>query len=119
MALLRIGLQLVVLGALFAGCQWVVARGGLPVPPGLLALLVLIGLLLSRAVPERVVDRGGDLLLRYLPVIFLPPGIGVIRELHLVRGHGLGLAMVLMASLSSGSWSPGVVAQAVIDRESR
>ena len=119
MALLRIGLQLVVLGALFAGCQWVVARAGLPVPPGLLALLVLIGLLLSRAVPERMVDRGGDLLLRYLPVIFLPPGIGVVRELHLVRGHGLGLAMVLLGSLVVGQLVAGVVGQAVVNREKR
>ena len=72
MALLRTGLQLVVLGVLYAGCQWLVARTKIPVPPGLLALLVLIGLLLSRVVPERAVDRGGDLLLKYLPV---PPGL--------------------------------------------
>ena len=117
MTWLRTGLQLVVLGVLYAGCQWLVARTGIPVPPGLLALLVLIGLLLSRAVPETAVDRGGDLLLRYLPVIFLPPGIGVIRELHLVRGHGLGLALILLASLFVGQLVAGRVAQAVVDRE--
>ncbi|HZJ52793.1 MAG TPA: CidA/LrgA family protein [Myxococcaceae bacterium] len=119
MASLRIGLQLVVLGALFAGCQWVVARTGLPVPPGLLGLLLLIGLLLSRAVPEQAVDRGADLLLKYLPVIFLPPGIGVIRELHVVRGHGLGLALVLVASLVVGQLVAGVAGQALVDREKR
>jgi len=114
---LRTGLQLVLLGALYAGCQWLVARTGIPVPPGLLALLVLIGLLLSRAVPERAVARGADLLLRFLPVIFLPPGIGVVRELHLVRGHVLGLAAVLLASLVVGQLVAGVVAQAVVNRE--
>ena len=117
MALLRTGLQLVVLGVLYTACQWLVARTKIPVPPGLLALLVLIGLLLSRVVPERAVDRGGDLLLKYLPVIFLPPGIGVIRELHLVRGHGLGLALILLASLFVGQLVAGRVAQAVVDRE--
>ncbi|HZW88953.1 MAG TPA: CidA/LrgA family protein [Myxococcaceae bacterium] len=117
MALLRTGLQLVVLGVLFAACQWLVARTGIPVPPGLLALLVLIGLLLSRAVPERAVGQGADLLLRYLPVIFLPPGIGVIRELHLVRGHALGLAGVLLGSLVVGQLVAGLVGQAVVKRE--
>ena len=117
MLLLRTGLQLVVLGALYAGCQWLVARTGIPVPPGLLALLVLIGLLLSRAVPERAVDRGADLLLKFLPVIFLPPGIGVVRELHLVRGHVLGLAGVLVASLVVGQLVAGVVGQRMVDRE--
>ena len=117
MTWLRTGLQLVVLGVLYTACQWLVTRTGIPVPPGLLALLVLIGLLLSRAVPEKAVDQGGDLLLRYLPVIFLPPGIGVIRELHLVRGHGLGLALILLASLFVGQLVAGRVAQAVVDRE--
>ena len=119
MALLRTGLQLVVLGVLYAGCQWLVTRTGIPVPPGLLALLVLIGLLLTRAVPERAVDQGGDLLLRYLPVIFLPPGIGVIRELHLVRGHGLGLAAVLLGSLVVGQLVAGLVGQAMANREKK
>jgi holin-like protein len=114
---IRTGVQLVVLGVLYVGCQWLVARTGIPVPPGLLALLVLIGLLLSRAVPEKAVDQGGDLLLRYLPVIFLPPGIGVIRELHLVRGHGLALAAVLLGSLVVGQLVAGLVGQAMIDRE--
>ena len=117
MTWLRTGLQLVVLGVLYTACQWLVARTKIPVPPGLLALLVLIGLLLSRVVPERAVDRGGDLLLKYLPVIFLPPGIGVIRELHLVRGHGLGLALILLASLFVGQLVAGRVAQAVVNRE--
>ena len=117
MALLRTGLQLVALGVLYAGCQVLVARLGLPVPAGLLALLVLIGLLLSRAVPERAVDRGGDLLLKYLPVIFLPPGIGVIRELHTVRGHGLALAGVLLGSLVVGQIVAGLVGQTVVNRE--
>jgi holin-like protein len=116
-ALLRTGLQLVVLGVLFAGCQWLVAGTGIPVPPGLLALLVLIGLLVSRLVPERAVGQGADLLLRYLPVIFLPPGIGVIRELHLVRGHTLGLALVLLGSLVVGQLVAGLVGQAVVKRE--
>ncbi len=119
MTALRTGLQLVVLGVLYAGCQWLVARTGIPVPPGLLALLVLIALLLTHAVPERAVDQGGDLLLKYLPVLFLPPGIGVIRELHLVRGHGLGLAAVLLGSLVVGQLIAGVVAQAVVTREKK
>lgn len=115
----RTGLQLVALGGLFAACQWLVARTGIPVPPGLLALLVLIVLLLVRAVPERAVDRGGDLLLRFLPVIFLPPSLAVVRELHLVHGHGLTLALVLMTSLVAGQLVAGLVAQAAVDRERR
>jgi holin-like protein len=116
---LRAALQLVLLGVLFALCRLVVARTGLPVPPGLLALVLLIVLLLTRAVPEGAVSRGADALLRILPLLFVAPGIGVIRELHLVSGHGLGLAAVLVVSLVVGQLVAGVVAEGAVRRERR
>lgn len=119
MQALRTGLQLVLLGALFAVCRAAVARSGLPLPAGLLALLVLLALLLTRALPERAVGSGADALLRILPALFLPPGIGVVRELHLVDGHGLALAAVLVGSLLVGQLVAGVVAQAAVQRERR
>jgi holin-like protein len=109
----------VVLGALFALCQLVVTTTGLPVPPGLLALVLLIVLLLARVVPEGMVSSGADALLRILPLLFVAPGVGVIRELHLVSGHGLGLAVVLVASILIGQLVAGVVAEAVVRRERR
>ena len=115
----RTGLQLVALGALVVACQWLVARTGIPVPAGLLALVVLIALLLTGVVPERAVDKGGDLLLRFLLVIFLPPSVGVFRELHLVDGHGLTLALVLLTSLVVGQLVAGLVGQVLVDREKR
>jgi holin-like protein len=117
--LVRTALQLVLLGALYAACSWVVARTHLPVPPGLLALLLLMALLLLRAVPERTVGSGADALLRILPVLFLPPGIGLVRELHLVRGHGLQLAVVLVASLLIGQGVAGLLAETAVRTERR
>ena len=117
--MVRTALQLVLLGALFAACSWIVARTHLPVPSGLLALLVLMALLLLRVVPEKTVGSGADALLRILPVLFLPPGIGLVRELHLVRGHGLQLAVVLVASLLVGQLAAGTLAEAAVRRERR
>ena len=117
--MLRTALQVVLLGALFALCHFLVTRTGLPVPPGLLALVLLIGLLLFRVVPEGTVASGADALLRILPVLFVAPGIGVIRELHLVSGHGFGLAVVLVVSLLVGQLVAGVVAEAAVRRERR
>jgi holin-like protein len=115
----RTVVQLVLLGAFFALCRWAVARAGLPLPAGLLALLTLMALLLTRALPERAVGSGADALLRILPVLFLPPGIGIIRELHLLRGHTLGFAAVLVGSLVVGQVVAGVVAEAAVRREGR
>jgi holin-like protein len=116
---IRTGLQLVLLGALFTLCHWVMARTGLPVPPGLLALLILLTLLLTRVVPEHAVGAGADALLRVLAAFFVPVGIGIVRELPLVRAHGLSLAVVLIASLVVGQLVAGMVAQHSVEREGR
>ena len=116
---LRAALQLLALGALFAGCAWVVRRTGLPVPAGLLALLLLLAALLTRVVPERAVGEGADALLRHLTVLFVAPGMALIRELPLVRGHGLSLAVVLVVSLMVGQLVAGLVAEASVRREGR
>ncbi len=117
--MIRTGLQLVALGGLFALCRWAVTRTGIPVPAGLLALLVLIALLLARVVPEPAVGDGANALLRVLPALFLPPGIAVVRELPLIRGHALAFAGVLVASLLLGQLVAGVVAEAAVRRERR
>ena len=96
-----------------------VARSGLPVPAGLLALLSLMVLLLSPAMPQHAVDRGADALLKVLPALFLPPGLAVVRGLPLVRQHALGLAAVLVGSLVVGQVVAGLVAEAAMKRERR
>jgi holin-like protein len=116
--LIRTGLQLVLLGALFALCSWAVTRRG-PGAGGLLALVVLTALLLTRAVPERAVGSGADALLRILPALFVPAGIGVLRELPQLRGHLLTLVLVLVASVLVGLVAAGVVGQAAALRERR
>ncbi|HSP18423.1 MAG TPA: CidA/LrgA family protein [Myxococcaceae bacterium] len=117
--MLRTALQLVLLGALFTVCRWAVVHTGLPLPAGLVALLLLMALLLTRALPERAVGSGADALLRILPPLFLPPGIGIVRELHLLHGHALALAASLVGSLLVGQLVAGVVAQAAVRREGR
>ncbi|HUM13716.1 MAG TPA: CidA/LrgA family protein [Myxococcaceae bacterium] len=115
--MIRTALQLVLLGALFALCRWAVERSGVPVPAGLVALVLLTALLLTRAVPERAVGGGADALLRILPALFVPSGIAVLRELPMLRGHLLSLVVVLVASVMLGLLVAGVVGQAAANRE--
>jgi holin-like protein len=110
-ALLRVAVQVLGLCALFGACQWLVARIPLPVPPGLLALGLLLLLLLSGAVSEERVGHGADALLGVLGALFVPAGIGVIRQLDLLRAHGLALAAVLILSLVLGQLAAGLAAE--------
>jgi holin-like protein len=108
----RIAVQVLALSLLFAGCKWAIARTGLPFPPGLLALLLLLGLLLSRTISESQVAAGADAFLRVLGALFVPAGIGVIRHLDLLRARGLAMVLVLLVSLVLGQLAAGLVATA-------
>jgi holin-like protein len=102
--------QIAGLCLLFAGCQWVAARLHLPVPPGLLALVLLLVALLLRVVPESAVDEGGDLLLKILGALFVPPGIGLVKQFGLLRAHGVALVVALLTALFVGQIVAGRVA---------
>jgi holin-like protein len=105
-----VAVQVAGLCLLFAGCQWVVARLHLPVPPGLLALVLLLVALLLRVVPESTVGQGGDLLLKILGALFVPPGIGLVKQFGLLRAHGVALVLTLLTALFVGQIVAGRVA---------
>ena len=94
----------------FAGCQWVVTRLHLPVPAGLFALVLLLAALLLRVVPEAAVAEGGDLILKILGALFVPPGIALVKRLDLLRAHGVSLVIALLAALFVGQIVAGWVA---------
>jgi holin-like protein len=102
--------QIAGLCLLFAGCRWVVDRLHLPVPPGLLALALLLAALLLRGLPESAVAEGGDLLLKILGALFVPAGIGLLRQANALRTHGLALAAALLSALFVGQVVAGWVA---------
>ena len=82
----------------------VIARGtGLPVPGPVLGLgFLLVGLLiLRRGGRERLqgLDGTADRLIANLGILFVPAGVGVIRQVDLVATHGGALLLVLVASL--------------------
>jgi len=94
----------------FTACQWVVARLHLPVPAGLLALVLLLAALLLRWVPEGAVSEGGDLILKILGALFVPPGIALVKQFGLLRAHGVALGITLLAALFVGQIIAGKVA---------
>jgi holin-like protein len=56
----------------------------LPIPGPVIGMVLLFcGLVLHRKIPSEL-DEAGGLLLRYLPLLFVPAGVGVITYLDLL-----------------------------------
>lgn len=69
----------------------------LPVPGPVLGMLLLFGVLLVRGAPDWL-DQTGQALLRFLPLFFVPAGVGIMNHVQLMRAEWLVIAITLLAS---------------------
>lgn len=84
------------------GCQFLgelLARGlDMPVPGPVLGMVILlVGLLIHGRVPEAL-RRTGEGLLRYLTLLFVPAGVGLMVHFELIRADFWTLIVTLIVS---------------------
>lgn len=84
------------------GCQFVgelLARGwAIPVPGPVLGMVILlIGLLINGRVPDSL-RTAGEGLLRYLTLLFVPAGVGLMVHFELIRADFWTLIITLVVS---------------------
>ncbi len=69
----------------------------LPAPEPVLGMALLFGILLWRGAPDWL-DQVGQGLLRFLPLFFVPAGVGVMNHIQLMRTEWLAITVALLAS---------------------
>jgi holin-like protein len=106
-------LQLAFLSLAFAGWLVLGRTWRLPLPAGLLAMLTVLALLLSRLLPLAAVQRGAGFLLRYIGLLFVPLCVGAVRQLPLLRAQGWAFASLVVAGTLVGLTTSGLLAQAL------
>jgi holin-like protein len=88
---------LVILLCLLAG-ELAASFSGVPVPGSVIGMLLLAGLLLGRLLRLELVRPAADLLLRYMGLFFVPPGVGLMLHFDLIAAEW---PAILAASLAS------------------
>lgn len=85
------------------GLWWLCDRGahaaGLPVPGGVIGLLVLLVLLLTGVVPARFLRRGAGGLLNHLLLFFVPASMTLLDHRELLSVTGLKLLAVVVLGI--------------------
>ncbi|MEX3900393.1 CidA/LrgA family protein [Paraburkholderia sp. BR10954] len=79
------------------GADFIVRRLHLPVPGGVLGLVVLLALLLCGGVAPRWVKAGADWLLSDMLLFFIPAAVAAVQYGGLFRADGWRLALVVIA----------------------
>lgn len=73
-------------------------RIGIPVPGNILGMLILFLLLCFKIVREEAIEKVSGFFLKFLPLFFLPAGVGVLGAWGLLRGSVLNIFLVCVLS---------------------
>ena len=85
----------------------------LPMPGNVARLLLTFLALTARVLPLRVLEPGAGLLVRNLPVFFVPLAVGFVTEGRLLAAHGFAIMATLIVSAAIGFAVTGRMAQLV------
>nr|WP_311548381.1 CidA/LrgA family protein [Paraburkholderia sp. Cpub6] len=89
--------QSAAIAALWIGADFIVRRLHLPVPGGVVGLVVLLALLFCGGIAPRWVKAGADWLLSDMLLFFIPAAVAAVQYGGLFRADGWRLALVVIA----------------------
>jgi holin-like protein len=71
---------------------------GWPIPGPVLGLVFLLALLVWRGGPSPALHETSGGLLRQLGLLFVPAGVGIVNELHVIKVDALAIAVAVPVS---------------------
>ncbi|MGF6569820.1 holin-like protein [Paraburkholderia fungorum] len=93
----RIAVQSAAIAGLWLAADFVVRTLHLPVPGGVVGLLVLLALLFCGGIAPRWIKAGADWLLSDMLLFFIPAAVAAVQYGGLFREDGWRLALVVVA----------------------
>lgn len=85
----------------------------LPLPGNVAGMLLTFAALASGVLPLGYVESGAGLLVRNLPLFFVPLAVGFVTRYELLAAHGLAIVATLLLSAAIGFAVTGRAAQCV------
>ncbi len=84
---------------------------GLPIPGPVMGLVLLLGLLIWRGGPDKALHETAGGFMKYVGLLFVPAGVGVITELQELRADALAIAIAIPVSSFLGLAVTGLLMQ--------
>lgn len=88
-----------------------------PIPASIYGLLLMFGALCSGIMKLEQVEDTADFLVGIMPVLFIPAGVGLMKEWEILSQVWLPLAVIIVVSTITVMVVTGCVAQGIIQRE--
>ena len=119
MQVIRIVIHIAILYLFYSIGMWIQSALGLFIPGSVIGMILFLTALLTGVFNPRWAEEGASLLIRHLPLLFLPITVGVMEYTHLFKGRGMWIVVVVLVSTVIVMIASGAVTQALIRRKER
>lgn len=89
------------------------------IPGSVIGMLLFFSLLLSKVFHPKWIELGASLLIRHLPLLFLPATVGAIAYVHLFSGRGMLLILIVLFSTFLVMYTSGIVSQQMVSQREK
>ncbi|WP_249313337.1 CidA/LrgA family protein [Lederbergia citrea] len=111
MKIVKIIMQITLLFIMYMAGVWSQKTFELFIPGSIIGMLLLLILLFTRTIRQEWIETGSLLLVRYLPLLFLPVTVGIITFLDLFTGKGFFIIVIVLISTALVMGCTGVISQ--------
>ncbi|MBW8349767.1 CidA/LrgA family protein [Bacillus sp. IITD106] len=96
--MVKIIVQIGILYLIFLLGSWIQKTLNLFIPGSIIGMLILFTLLATGIFKQEWIEKGSFLLIKYLPLLFLPVTVGIMNFPELFNGKGVLLIFVILTS---------------------
>ena len=86
---------------------------GIPLSGPIIGMILLLAALIVRGGASDEFCRSGQAMLGYLSLFFVPPGVGIMQHLPLLRAHWLSILLAVIVSTALAMASGALVMRSV------
>lgn len=87
------------------------------IPPSIIGIVILFTLLELKVLKTEDVEMTGDYLIKIMPILFVPAGVGLIKYLDVLKIVAVPMAFVITLSTAIVMTAVGVVTQKLVEKK--
>lgn len=87
------------------------------IPPSIIGIVILFTLLELKVLKTEDVEMTGDYLIKIMPILFVPVGVGLIKYLDVLKIVAVPMVFVITLSTAIVMTAVGVVTQKLVEKK--
>ena len=87
------------------------------IPPSIIGIVILFVLLELKVLKTEDVEMTGDYLIKIMPILFVPAGVGLIKYLDVLKIVAVPMVFVITLSTAIVMTAVGVVTQKLLEKK--